>query len=70
MFTARDIRLLRITRQMKQETIAKKMNITKQRYSKLENHGHLRPERVEEILMILGYTYESAKKYLDSIPPQ
>ena len=70
MFTTRDIRLLRVTRQMKQETIAKKMNISKQRYSKLENHGNLRPERVEEILMVLGYTVESAKKYLDSIPPQ
>ncbi|MBN8853716.1 MAG: hypothetical protein J0H07_17795 [Sphingobacteriales bacterium] len=46
------------------------MNITKQRYSKLENHSNLSPERVSEILMILGYTYESARKYLDSIPPQ
>ncbi len=70
MFTTRDIRLLRLTRQIKQETIAKKMNITKQRYSKLENHSNLSPERVSEILMILGYTYESARKYLDSIPPQ
>jgi transcriptional regulator with XRE-family HTH domain len=70
MFTARDIRLLRITRQMKQETIAKKMGISKQRYSKLENHGNLHQERIKEILMILGYTYESAKKYLDSIPAQ
>jgi transcriptional regulator with XRE-family HTH domain len=69
MFTPNDIRLLRMTRQIKQETIAKKMNITKQRYSELENNGNLRLERITEILTILGYTIEDAKKYLESIPP-
>jgi len=68
MITPQHIRLLRASRQMKQETIAKKMAITKQRYSELENHPHLRPERINEILEILGYTLETATKYLDSIP--
>ncbi len=69
MLTSKDIRLLRASRQMKQETIARKMHITKQRYSELENHQNLRLERVNEILNILGYTSETAAKYLESIPP-
>lgn len=68
-FSTLQIRLLRQSRQMKQEEVACKMNITKQRYSELENHKSLRPERVEEILKILGYTPETAVKYLESIPP-
>ena len=54
---------------MKQEEVAKKMGITKQRYSELENHKTLRQERIIEILKILGYTMETARKYLDNIPP-
>ena len=68
MFTSDEIRQLRLSRQIKQEFIAKKMNITKQRYSNLENHKNLREERVSEILAILGYTRETARNYLDNIP--
>jgi transcriptional regulator with XRE-family HTH domain len=68
MFSSYEIRLLRMSRQMKQEAIAQKMCITKQRYSELENHQNLRAERVAEILKALGYTFETAKKYLESIP--
>ena len=69
MFTTDEIRLLRLARQIKQEEIARKMGITKQRYSELENHTKLRPERITEILKVLGYTSESARRYLDNIPP-
>lgn len=67
-FTCEEIRLLRLSRQIKQQIIALKMGITKQRYSDLENNPKLRDERLEEILSILGYSKESARKYLDSIP--
>lgn len=67
--TSQQIRLLRQSRQMKQEQVALKMGITKQRYSELENHKCLRPERVIEILEVLGYTPETASQYLASIPP-
>lgn len=70
MFSSNEIRLLRHSRQIKQEDIARKMNITKQRYSELENHQSLRRERIDEIIKNLGYTIESARKYLDSIPPR
>lgn len=46
------------------------MGITKQRYSELENQKALRQERICEILKVLGYTMETARKYLDNIPPQ
>lgn len=67
--TSLQIRLLRSSRQMKQEDVAHKMGITKQRYSELENHKGLREERIMEILKVLGYTLETAAKYLEAIPP-
>jgi transcriptional regulator with XRE-family HTH domain len=67
-FTSTEIRLLRASRQMKQQTIATRMGITKQRYSGLENNPNLKNERLNEILEILGYTERSARNYLDSIP--
>lgn len=67
--TSTQLRLLRHSRQMKQEQVARKMGIKKQRYSQLENHKELNPERLTEILKVLGYTPETAAKYLESIPP-
>ncbi|OQY93582.1 MAG: hypothetical protein B6D37_10835 [Sphingobacteriales bacterium UTBCD1] len=69
MFTPHEIRLLRASRQMKQSEVAQKLEITKQRYSELENCNHLRKERLDEILKALGYTLETARRYLNSIPP-
>ena len=68
-FMNNKIRLLRLSRQMKQEEVARKMGITIQRYSQLENHPNLKIEREEEIIVMLGYTICTAKKYLESIPP-
>ena len=67
--TNTEIRLLRTSRQMKQEEVACKMGIKKQRYSQLENHKDLSTDRALEILKVLGYTPETAAKYLESIPP-
>ena len=65
-----EIRLLRLSRDLKQEVIGKFMGISKQRYSQLENNPKIRMERILEILKILEYTPESAKKYLAAIPPK
>jgi transcriptional regulator with XRE-family HTH domain len=54
---------------MKQRDVARKMGISKQRYSQLENHKNLNEKRTQEILNALGYTFETAWKYLRSIPP-
>jgi transcriptional regulator with XRE-family HTH domain len=67
--TSTEIRLLRTSRQMKQQEVADKMGIKKQRYSQLENHKDLSPDRAIQILKVLGYTPETATKYLESIPP-
>ena len=69
-FTNQEIRLLRQARQKKQEYMALKMGITKQRYSKLERNDNRPIERTLEILSALGYTEEMAKKFLDKIPHQ
>ena len=67
-FSCAELRLLRLSRQMKQEFIAKKMGITKQRYSELESNPNLKEERLDQILEVLGYDRQLARKYLDSIP--
>ncbi len=69
MFSCNEIRLLRYSRQMKQEVISKKMGISKQRYSVLENHKKLSQLRISEILKVLGYTLKTARNYLDNIRP-
>jgi len=53
---------------MKQNEVARKMGITVQRYSQLENHRNLSLKRVNEILIALGYTVATAEKYIESIP--
>jgi transcriptional regulator with XRE-family HTH domain len=54
---------------MKQEEVARKMGIKKQRYSQLENHPNLRKEREEQILTVLGYTMYTAKNIWNQYPP-
>ncbi len=66
--SSREIRLLRLSRDLKQEVIGKFMGISKQRYSQLENDPNIRIERINEILRILGYTPETAINYLKAIP--
>lgn len=69
--TNEQIRLLRQSRGMGQKEVAARMeNISKQRYSELENHGDLQPATLERILKASGFTFESAKKFLDALPPQ
>jgi len=68
LFNSNEIRLLRQSQYMKQEEVAKKMGITTQRYSQLENHRNLSIERVNQLLAVLGYTPETAEKYIESIP--
>lgn len=68
-FTNDEIRLLRASRNMKQSEVAKKMDISPQRYSDLENQSDLKQGSINRILKVLGYTMESARRYLDNIPP-
>jgi|GEM_PF-1845951 transcriptional regulator with XRE-family HTH domain len=66
-YTGTHIRALRMGRQIKQATVAKKMGITVQRYSQLENRIQLPDERITEIITILGFTEESAESFLKFI---
>lgn len=52
-FTCSEIRLLHASRQIKQQVMGAKMDISK---------------RINKILVLLGYVPESARKYLGSIP--
>jgi transcriptional regulator with XRE-family HTH domain len=67
--TSQQIRFLRQSRGMGQKEVAAIMGIKKQRYCELENHGDLKPPALERILKALGYTFESAKKFLEALPP-
>lgn len=70
MFHSDEIRLLRLSRGIKQEVVAKRMRITKQRYSQLENYGNLSETRINQIITALGYTVETAQKFKESVPPR
>jgi transcriptional regulator with XRE-family HTH domain len=68
--TSQQIRFLRQSRSMGQKQVAIIMGIKPQRYCQLENHDDLKPPALERILKALGYTFESAKKFLDALPPR
>jgi transcriptional regulator with XRE-family HTH domain len=67
--TSDEIRFLRQFRRMGQKEVAAKMDISTERYCQLENHGNLQPPALERILKALNFTFESAKKFLDALPP-
>ncbi len=67
-FTSDNLRLLRHSRGLKQKQAAKKMGISTQRYSELENNDNRPETRTIEILAILGYTIDAALKFLESVP--
>lgn len=70
LFTSEEIRILRTSRNMKQQEVAKKMDdISVQRYSELENHANLSESQVTRLLKAMGYTIETARKFLDGLPP-
>lgn len=69
-FTCDEVRVLRTSRNMKQQEVAKKMDgISVQRYSELENHGDLSETQITRMLKAIGYTIETARKFLDGLPP-
>ncbi len=69
LFTSDELRMLRAFRNMKQREVAKKMNISTQRYSQLVNHGDLSDEQVRRMLQALGYTAKTARFFLDNLRP-
>jgi transcriptional regulator with XRE-family HTH domain len=61
------IRLLRQLKGTKQAVVAKKMGITQQALSKMENCNRVQYDKVEAIINLLGFTdedIESVKKLL------
>lgn len=69
MITGQQLRLLRHLHEMKQETIAKKLKITQQAYSKLEKNDCINGERLNKIISILGYTKKEFEKAIKNLPP-
>lgn len=60
------IRKIRILRDLKQETIAEKLGITPQAYSKLEREDtKMDKERLNQIASILGVTVEGLERFDD-----
>ncbi len=69
-FTTAEIIFLRSSRFLTQRQLADKMDISFQRYSAMERSGEeLPPDSMTRILNALGYSWESARKLVDSIPP-
>ena len=52
---------------MQQKDVARRMGISTQRYSILENNENRPLERTNEILRSLSFTESSARTFLDSI---
>lgn len=68
MFTGEKIRLLRITRHVKQAEMARRMGISQQRYSALENSSTISEEKQEMIMNVLSYSRQDAQRILSLLP--
>jgi transcriptional regulator with XRE-family HTH domain len=68
MISGQCLRLLRLMKGIKQETIAKRLGISQPAYSKLENSNKLREERVQKVLNALSSTWEDLKKVSSFTP--
>lgn len=64
MFTAEKLRLLRQAKQMKQKEMARKLGISQQRYSALENNEKISEEKTKRILSALCLSKKEAEKIL------
>lgn len=56
MYSGICIKRLRVFKEIKQETVAKRLGISQQAYSKLENCEQISNERLVEILAAMGCT--------------
>lgn len=61
MHVGRNISRLRSFRGIKQDDIAKRLKMTQQNYSLIENSEHINDEMLEKIAEILGYDTEYIK---------
>ena len=69
MFTGKKLRLLRIARQIKQKEMARKLGVTQQRYSALENSSAITEEKFKAILKILKVSKPEAEKIFAIFSP-
>ena len=70
MFTGKKLRLLRIARQIKQKEMARKLSITQQRYSALENSAEISKKKTQAILAILKFTAYEAETIVTLFPSE
>ncbi len=69
MITGEQLRLLRQIHNIKQEQMAKALQITQQRYSMLEKLQLLPAEKTEKVLATLNLSLEDAHSILNTLPP-
>ena len=68
MFTGEKLRLLRSTKQIKQNEMARMLGISQQRYSALENSPAISEEKEKLILNVLKYSKQDVEKIFSLLP--
>src|SRR5690348_4812472 len=59
----KNIRSIRLLRGLKQKTIAKKLGISQQNVSKMENQKKVSPEKLKAAAEVLGITVEAIEQF-------
>ncbi len=65
MYSGICIKRLRVFKEIKQETVAKRLGISQQAYSKLENCEQISNERLVEILAAMGCTVRDLESIIN-----
>jgi transcriptional regulator with XRE-family HTH domain len=68
MITGQTLRKLRLLKEVKQTTLAKKLGISQQAYSKLEKSSHIDAQKLVVLLDLLQCSREELKVFLPPPP--
>lgn len=69
MIRGKHLRLIRILNEIKQTEMAKKLQVSQQAYSALENQAWIIGEKCLKIIDALGYTPEEFEAAIIKLPP-
>jgi len=70
MLNGETLRLIRLMKSIKQETMACALHISQPAYCKMEKYRYIQGERLEQIFKILNCTKEDIEHYKSFLPPK
>ena len=62
-----ELQILRLVKRMKQDSIARRLHISQQAYSKMEKAKRIEGDRLTTLIKELGYSFEDLNKIKETL---